>query len=75
MSAAYKYLPGEVGNEERELFMVSEGGRTRRDGRGLRKGEIFCLAIKKVPCSRAMGSRRLPGEGAPAPPAERRTRH
>lgn len=41
MIAAYKYLPGDVGNEERELFMVSKGGRTRSSGLELRKGKFF----------------------------------
>lgn len=51
MITAYKYLPGDVGNEGRELFMVSKGGRTRSNGLELRKGKFFGLAIKKVPSS------------------------
>lgn len=56
MITAYKYLPGDVGNEERELFMVSKGGRTRSGGLELRKGKFFCLALKKAPRPPGAGS-------------------
>lgn len=49
MITACKYLPGNIGNEERELFMVSKGGRTGSGGLELRKGKFFCLVIKKSP--------------------------
>lgn len=40
MITAYKYLPGDVGNEERELFMVSKGGRTRSGGLRAKEGKV-----------------------------------
>lgn len=55
MITAYKYLPGDVRNEERELSLVSKGSRTRSSGLELRKRKISSPAIKKVPCSRARG--------------------
>lgn len=41
MITAYKYLPGSAGNKERELFMVSKGGRTRSSGLGAKEGKVF----------------------------------
>ena len=74
MITAYKYLPGNVGNEERELFVVSKGGRTRSGGLELRKGKFFCLAIKKVPRSRASGRRGESPRGGSAGASRQRGR-